>query len=184
MDRPEDYRWELKLVLPEAMGPRLDARLRLHPMGLRVLFPPRRVNSLYFDTEGLARLDQNHAGVPQRCKLRYRWYGEDLSGAGGVIEVKRRRGRLGTKSLFPIEGPVDLRTMDWRELFVLLRRQLPPEAALALRAFTRPVLLNRYRRRYLATPDRRVRVTVDARGAGAAPLGATGTRGPGRSWWR
>jgi hypothetical protein len=175
VDRPAEYRFELKLVLPEAHRSLLDAALRLHPMGLRMHFPPRRVNSLYFDSEGLARLDQNHAGIARRCKLRYRWYGEDLAGDGGVVELKRRRGRLGTKSLFPIAGPVDLQRMDWRELLVVLRRQLPPEGALALRAFTRPVLLNRYRRRYLATPDRRVRVTVDE---DQIFLGQWGTRRP------
>ena len=60
-DQPRRY--ELKLVCDARYLDQARSWMRLHPAGLRVAYPPRRVNSLYFDTPGLGGLETNLQGV-------------------------------------------------------------------------------------------------------------------------
>lgn len=155
---PEDARFEVKFVANALRYHDLLRWIRMHPAALRRPFPPRRVNNVYFDTHDLSSFWQ--VGGVERSKLRLRWYGEMPRSEHGLLEVKRRRNRLGWKLRFEA-GPLDLEASSWRELMHDLRRRLPPEGALWLDLHPRPVLVNRYERHYFATPDERVRMTVD-----------------------
>jgi len=157
----DDLRHEVKLTAPETYLPRLLALLRCHPRGLSRLHPPRWVNNIYFDSQDLSRLNQNYAGVNDRTKLRYRWYGEDPAGGGGHLEFKLKHGRLGWKRNFAVDGAIDLRAMSWLQILDVLRASLPEDVLVAARALDQPVLINRYHRRYFATFDGVVRLTVD-----------------------
>ena len=72
---PDALRCEIKFVVPEQELPTVMAHVRSHSAGFREAFPPRRVNSIYFDTYGWSNVDDHLAGVAERCKLRLRWYG-------------------------------------------------------------------------------------------------------------
>ena len=157
----KDLRYEVKLTAPETYLPRLMAILRCHPRALSPLYPPRWVNNIYFDSQDLSRLNQNYAGVNERSKLRYRWYGKDLSGRGGHLEFKLKTGRLGWKQSFPLHGEVDLSSVNWTRVLDLVRSSLPEDVRASSRHIDQPVLINRYRRRYFMTANGRVRVTVD-----------------------
>ncbi len=159
---PEDGRFEVKFVATALRYHALLHWIRMHPAALRRPFAPRRVNNVYFDTHDLSSYWQ--VGGAGRSKLRLRWYGEAPCSERSVLEVKRRRNRLGWKLRFE-GGPLDLEASSWRELVRDLRRRLPPEGALWLDLHPRPVLVNRYERHYFATPDQRVRITVDRRQA-------------------
>lgn len=158
----EDARFEVKFVTSALRYHALLHWIRMHPAALRRPFPPRRVNNIYFDTHDLSSF--RHVGAAERSKLRLRWYGEAPRSERSVLELKRRRNRLGWKVRFE-GGPLDLEASSWRELMRDLRRRLPPEGALWLDLHPRPVLVNRYERHYFANPDGRVRVTVDRRQA-------------------
>jgi hypothetical protein len=159
---PEDARFEVKFVATALRYHDLLHWIRMHPVAFRRPFPPRYVNNVYFDTHDLSSFWQ--VGGAERSKLRLRWYGEVPRSERSVLEVKRRRNRLGWKLRFEA-GPLDLEASSWRELMHDLRRRLPPEGALWLDLHPRPVLVNRYERHYFATPDERVRITVDRRQA-------------------
>ena len=163
LDRPfsAELRYEIKMVAPDRYEPRLRSLLRLHPMAPSRLYPPRWINNIYMDSTDLSRLNQNYAGIADRCKLRYRWYGPRLEPAKGVLELKAKIAKLGFKRLFPRSQPIDLRSTDWNEFSARIRHELDPETWIEIHTLNRPVLLNRYRRSYFATPDRRIRITVD-----------------------
>lgn len=125
-------------------------------------YPARTVNNVYFDTPELRNYHQNVDGNRDRVKVRIRWYGS-LFGLirHPVLEIKRKRGLLGTKDSAPLP-PFELQTrvggaqiQAWvrgSPLPAMLRRELDP---------VEPVLLNRYRRHYFRSADRRLRLTVD-----------------------
>jgi hypothetical protein len=158
-----DLRYEVKFTAPEAYLPKLRAGLRLHPMAFRRLHPPRWINNLYLDSQDFTRLNQNYAGISERCKVRLRWYGETLSPVRGTVEFKLKRDQLGWKRHYPVAREFDLRSGNWSAFLVDLGRELPPEARVQMQNLTWPVLINRYHREYYATPDRLIRLTVDCR---------------------
>jgi hypothetical protein len=153
-------RYELKLVCDGLYLHRVRSWLRLHPAGLRVAYPERRVNSLYFDTLELGGLEANLHGLARRNKLRLRWYGESLPEIQPVLELKHKDNQLGSKLHFPLPGSVDL-SQPWSEILASLHDSLPLAGRTLLEQASEPVLLNHYRREYYVTPDGTVRVTLD-----------------------
>jgi SPX domain protein involved in polyphosphate accumulation len=125
-------------------------------------YPPRYVNNLYLDTEGLDNYQDNVGGVGERRKVRLRWYGE-LFGAveQPVLEFKIKSGLVGTKVSYPF-APFALDRLFGDRVYreTLRRASLPGAVALRMRSM-HVVLCNRYYRRYFATRDERFRVTVD-----------------------
>ena len=157
---PDDARHELKFVTSPLLRADVLSWIRTHPAGFFSPYPPRRVNNVYFDNFDHFAYEENLVGASARTKVRLRWYGEDWRADRSTLELKRRRNALGWKINHP-GGPIDLVTGSWREVRTRLRQQLPPEGRLWLDANPCPVLVNRYRRVYYETRDRRVRVTVD-----------------------
>ncbi|HPD41367.1 MAG: polyphosphate polymerase domain-containing protein [Anaerolineae bacterium] len=157
-DQPRRY--ELKLVCDARYLDQARSWMRLHPAGLRVAYPPRRVNSLYFDTPGLGGLETNLQGVGVRNKLRLRWYGDALPEVLAVLELKHKDNLLGTKLHFPLPRTLDL-SRPWIEILATLHDILPIQGQTLLKQINAPVLLNHYQREYYVTPDDAVRVTLD-----------------------
>lgn len=153
-------RYEMKLVCAAGYLPQARGWIRLHPAGLQVAYPPRRVNSIYFDTPRLGGLEANLRGLTVRNKLRLRWYGVGLPEVHAVLELKHRDNLLGAKLIFPVSGTVDI-SRPWTDLQRDLHAALPPKGRSLLQQATMPVLLNRYQREYYVTPDNAVRVTLD-----------------------
>ena len=93
-----ERRYELKLVTPEIELATVRSWVRLHPAGFRTAFPPRRVNSIYLDTPGYRNLSENLAGMPDRQKLRLRWYGQMSDVVENpMLEMKIKEGHMGRK---------------------------------------------------------------------------------------
>lgn len=156
----DDLRFEVKMTAPESFAPRLDALLRVHPRAISQLHPPRWVNNIYFDSRELSRLNQNYAGIYDRCKLRYRWYGQVLDGHEGHVELKIKHGKLGWKQNYSCPS-IDLATMPWQRVVGVIHRSIPEATLTQIRNLEHPVLINQYHRRYLSTADRKVRITID-----------------------
>jgi SPX domain protein involved in polyphosphate accumulation len=138
------------------------ALVKLHPAMFYQPYPPRYVNNLYLDTEGLDNYQDNFSGVGERRKVRLRWYG-DLFGdiQRPVLEFKVKSGWVGTKVSYPFAPFV----LDWQFCHQtyresLARASLPDAVAERMRS-VHVVLCNRYYRWYFATRDERFRVTVD-----------------------
>ena len=135
--------------------------IRRHPAFFIEAYPPRWVNSLYYDTPGLGGLADSVNGLRDRVKMRVRWYGERARIVESpVLEFKRKRGRLGSKDRYEL-APIDL-TADIAPPAEALtgNPRLPDDIGAALRLLE-PATLSRYRRLYYLSADRRFRLTLD-----------------------
>lgn len=157
----DETRHELKLTAERWELDRVRGWLRLHPAGFSTLYPPRQVNSVYFDTWDLDSYHDNLAGVPSRYKLRLRWYGPDLTRVTGTIELKRKKGVCGWKPQYRVAEPISLHDTSWPRVLRALRERIPPGWRHHLHAACSPVVLISYQREYYRTLDGIVRATVD-----------------------
>lgn len=157
-------RYELKMELDEALLPLARAWVRLHGAGFYETYPPRRVNNIYFDTNSLDAYNDHVEGVPERRKLRFRWYGEDLAHACGQLELKEKNERVGWKLVEPVEAVLDLDRCDWADAQRDLLGGLPGENGELFREMlgaSRPLVINSYRREYYGSANGQVRLTLD-----------------------
>jgi len=162
---PLALRYEIKLVCdPQTTGGCILARarswIRMHAAGFVVAYPPRRVNSLYFDTRGLSALNDNLMGIADRRKLRLRWYGRDLPEICPILELKQKRNLLGWKEQHTLTRPLDL-TRSWIEIRDTIRNDVDSNWRFLMQTVERPILINHYQREYYVTRDGAVRVTLD-----------------------
>ncbi len=157
---PEPARREIKYVVDEMLAPHLECWLQAHHAAFLVPYPARWVNNIYFDTPDYLAYAQNLAGITDRAKVRYRWYGDVSPIGAGQIEVKMRRSGLGRKLTHDVSTPPPAYGM-WGAVLTHLRDSITGGARTWFDAFPMPVLINRYRRSYWVTADGLVRVTID-----------------------
>ena len=160
-----ERRYELKLVASETALSVIRSWVRLHPEGFRTAFPPRRVNSIYLDTPGYRNLSENLAGVPDRQKLRLRWYGALNTNLNPIVEnpvleVKIKEGHMGQKQQEKLSCTLDL-TTHWPAVLGTVKTAVSPPFLPLLKQHSQPTILNSYQREYFVTPDGQVRLTLD-----------------------
>ena len=154
-------RYEVKSVGPDTLLGNVRAWLRAHSAALRPHHPPRLVSSVYFDTPDLSAFQENLAGVAGRRKLRFRWYGEDDDEVVATLELKCKQAQVGWKVSERLAAPLGLRGRTWREVLRDVHHGVSPEGRRHLANAGAPSTLIRYRREYLVSADRRIRVTID-----------------------
>jgi hypothetical protein len=153
-------RYERKFVIFDLGVAEMEALIRFHPAVFREIYHARYVNNVYFDTPSLDHYHANVRGIADRVKCRIRWYGKPTGPiAMPVLELKRKHGLLGTKESHPLQ-PFDLDDRFDARL-VLEKSDLTPKLRFEL-ASLRPMLMNRYRRRYFLSHDGKYRLTLDS----------------------
>lgn len=157
----EPTRYEVKMTCASLYLSHVRAWVRLHPDLFVEAYPPRQVNSLYFDTRQADCLDDNLLGAAERSKLRYRWYGTDSSAVRGALELKCKANHLGWKIRCPIPVVLDLTAISWRDLMGQIREHAEGRVAALLSYTDQPTLLNSFSREYYESMDGQVRVTID-----------------------
>jgi len=153
-------RYEIKLVGAARDYRRVISELALLPAVLREHHPTRIVQSVYLDTPNGRALQDNLAGISERQKIRFRWYGPETERVRGRLERKRRSNALGDKDVIQIAEPQLVAGQNRCEFTDALRTALP-EAAREWLHGLEPAQWIRYRRDYFATPGGELRVTVD-----------------------
>ena len=159
---PAGSRYELKMVIPSVTLSLARMWIRVHPAVFSVSYPPRFVNNVYFDTDDLALAEEALGGVGKRVKVRVRWYGLREVIKDASLELKCKRGMVGWKLSHRLSGVFDLETLPWRKFFRSLRSELPDSFRTCLDRAPRIVLINRYRREYFESFDRKIRLTIDS----------------------
>lgn len=172
LSRPDDLldasamssnlRYELKLASDNLSPAQARTWLRLHPEGFQVAYPTREINNLYLDTFDLKNFNDNLTGLSARQKLRLRWYGvlEGSLVVNPVLELKLKENMLGEKKRQQLAMVLDM-TRPYAEILKGIRSHVDQQWRSRLLAFTRPALINRYRREYYVSPDGAVRATID-----------------------
>lgn len=127
--------------------------IRLHPVGLKKIYPDRQINNIYFDTMNLQCYNDNVNGISERKKYRVRWYGEDVFDIKNPnLEIKYRLSEVGSKDVLPVP---EFELQDLRGLTESVHERLDKRVRL------RPVLMNSYMRSYFGTKDGKYRITID-----------------------
>jgi hypothetical protein len=160
VDTAANARFEIKFATHPIQMSMIERWVGGRSVGFFEPYPERQVNNIYFDTHDLHAYNENLSGSSARSKVRFRWYGEIDQVDAGTLEVKRRRSGLGWKLSYRV-GALPVDTGDWSEIRAALRSELASDARLWFDANPQPVILNRYRRRYFESADRRLRVTFD-----------------------
>lgn len=153
-------RYEIKMSYEPGLLPELRSWIHSHPAGFATLYPPRQVNSVYMDTPDLNSFNDHLSGVALRHKLRFRWYGEDLTRARGAMEVKNKSERVGWKITQLVDCEFDLASQSWDKVMNELRANTTGVIHEML-CVARPVVLTTYFRDYYSSGDGVVRLTID-----------------------
>ncbi len=158
-----DLRFELKMVAQAAFYSKLRMHMRLDRSAIRTLYPPRRIQSVYFDTWRNQALEENLAGISHREKVRFRWYGEHTDVVRGTLERKVRENMLGWKDLLKVDDEIAVEGVTRRDFAESLRPHLTPEWEDVFRKDLLPVQWVVYDREYYATEGGSgpIRITID-----------------------
>ena len=146
----DSQRLEKKFVANNATQTEVEIILRKNIIGLRELFSQRRIKSIYFDNHSYEAFHDNIDGQKDRIKKRLRWYGEcDGIIEGANLELKIKNGAVGYKfnrKLNPFNFNKGERfRFDHPEIRGLI-----------------PTLHNSYLRKYYASLEKDLRITVDS----------------------
>ena len=162
IETPGDYRYERKFIVETLARPDLEAIIARNPAAFREVHAQRRVNNIYLDDASFANYLTSVDGVSERYKARVRWYGDSIHFAHDpVCEIKEKKGLSGKKWRFPLSG-FSLNQPQLRETIfrAITESNMPGDLSSLVRSLE-PVLLNRYRRKYYQSADRRFRLTLD-----------------------
>ncbi|MFT5284343.1 MAG: hypothetical protein ACI8TQ_000499 [Planctomycetota bacterium] len=160
-DERPDLRYEIKMVCQASSHGELLARVQLSPAGVTKLYPPRQVQSIYFDTLHGRALEENLSGVSHREKVRFRWYGPDRDVVRGKLEQKVRENMLGWKHVIPIDKDIRVTGSNRTQFAKDVLGDLTGFWARTREGNPMPVQWISYQREYYSTSDNLVRITVD-----------------------
>jgi hypothetical protein len=161
-DQTISPRYELKQTYSRLLLPELRSWVKTHPAGFRQSYPPRQVNSIYFETPDLDTFNDHLEGVPVRRKLRYRWYGTNLGEAqAGQVEVKNKSELAGWKLIEKLDASFNFEHNNWASLQYQMRNS-SHGVIKELLAVSRPALLTVYDRDYFESADGTIRLTIDS----------------------
>lgn len=73
----------------------------LSDYGFHQPYPPRRINSLYFDSSDFVNIRESIEGCSKRTKKRLRWYENNGTQHEANLEFKSKQGHLSWKKIFP-----------------------------------------------------------------------------------
>ena len=145
----QESRYELKYTLSRSDQQTLDRMLLMHPAGFDRLYPDRYVNNIYFDDFEFNACQFNLAGISDRVKYRYRWYGQEGEWVSGKLELKIKNNNLGRKEYRDVRKASSL-----EETLELMTEGFTTKGM-------HPTLQNRYLRSYFIDRSGRFRLTVD-----------------------
>lgn len=159
-----DQRLELKMECEDTFYAQARSLVMVHPAAFHEAFPPRQVNNLYFDTLGLDSYNDHIEGSPERRKLRFRWYGENMRTTRGQLELKCKRERVGWKMILPVEADLNFHSLDWFDFQQTLGytvQKAKDGLFYELLRVSRPLIINSYKREYFVSDDDHIRLTLD-----------------------
>lgn len=163
----QDLRYERKFHSGTVSPAQVEIFLKSNPLSFHKEFPDRMVNNIYLDTVHLDLHRYSIEGSPHRVKFRFRWYGDLLQeGATPVLEIKRKFGLVGDKlkwslGKFDFNKEVSISNFTDQSIRDIISNQDVNDSFLISSFDLRPVLVNRYQRRYYISDDGRYRCTID-----------------------
>lgn len=158
-------RYEKKFSLTRLESFNADLECKLLIRGFVEAYPPRDINSIYFDKYNFESYQFHVSDSFRRQKIRYRWYGPFFSESQGCFEVKGKIGDVGWKHIVPLANKVAVERGDAtiRALHEELAKAADELKLISVSRYYRPVLATRYHRKYYVKCGGSARVTLDSR---------------------
>tara|TARA_Y100000022_G_C13236037_1_gene369871 strand:+ start:270 stop:971 length:702 start_codon:yes stop_codon:yes gene_type:complete len=154
-------RYELKFLLQSEFIS-FEKFLRSSRLGFKEIYSERIINNVYFDNNSLNSFNDNINGLPNRFKIRIRWYGDDWDIINEPkLELKIKNGHVGKKITFPINGfsnDILFDKKNRKNIFDNLSFSMKMKNQLK---FLEPTLWNKYSRRYFLSRCGDFRLTYD-----------------------
>ena len=164
LSEPEiEHRMERKYVTSLDQERHVEGILALHPGIFKEHYPPRVINSLYFDSPNFHHFMENRDGESLRIKARIRWYGSMFGAVEKpAMELKGKNGGAMWKGRyrlapFRFEQGFSKTSID----SALQLAQLPDKTMFDLKRLG-PTLALQYRRKYYLSSCGRFRITIDS----------------------
>tara|TARA_B100000212_G_scaffold333321_1_gene302639 strand:+ start:5104 stop:5799 length:696 start_codon:yes stop_codon:yes gene_type:complete len=155
------YRYERKFIIPIEYLNELNIVIASHPSRFEPIYSERTINNIYFDTIDFDFYNQNVDGLGNRDKFRIRWYGNMFGKIKPKIEIKSKKGIVGSKKTFElsnIELNSDMTGKQFREEIL---KQIINTNIYATASILYPTLINQYKRKYFLSLDKKFRITLD-----------------------
>lgn len=155
-------RFERKFVVEDMHYHEIIQQIRNNRASFSILYYPRYINNIYFDTNDIDFYTDNVSGKGSRKKARIRWYG-DLTGRieNPVLEFKMREGMVGNKLSFKLKEFTLDNNFNGKYISEIIKSSDLPQWAQNVMLMLSPALLNRYHRQYFISFDNNFRLTVD-----------------------
>ncbi len=154
-------RYERKFLIESLTRSEVEMIVKLNPAKFREIYHPRYVNNIYFDTDRFRSYQENIEGNFSKKKIRIRWYGELMGQVDNPqLEKKMKEGELGTKDSYKLRSFSLARGRTMADLLSLVESS--PLGSEVRRDGLRPTLINRYKRKYFQSIDKKYRVTIDS----------------------
>lgn len=158
---PPDSRYEIKFVALEGEFHKLIQWIKLHSLCFHQEYQDRFVNNVYFDTYEYNAYSENLSGISSRTKVRYRWYGEFDYPNLGTLEIKKKRNYFGWKDNYKVKKTPYKKNDTWKQIITNISTQVDPKGQKWLQHNPQPIIINRYKRKYFISFNKKIRVTID-----------------------
>jgi len=159
-DETTDYRYERKFFIGSMSRPEVEMIIRMNSFGFSEIYSERFVNNIYFDTPMLSNYFDNIDGNYNKKKTRIRWYGDLLGDIESPkLELKIKKGELGYKHIFPLKN-FNLNDKCDNKFLTNLLMGLSAQNNLIHKGL-KPTLINRYKRKYFQSINKKFRITLD-----------------------
>ena len=159
-----NYRSEIKFVCYKHNYPLIKNWIRFHKFNFFKEYDDRNINNIYFDSLDYKAFNDNLVGLPSRLKVRYRWYGNLFSNDKkneGSLEFKFKKNIYGFKKIFKINDLTLNLNSNWKDIKNKILKKLTPEYKILFDQNSEKILINRYKREYFISRDKKLRVTLD-----------------------
>jgi len=159
-----NYRSEIKFVCYRNNYSLIKSWIKFHKYNFFKEYEDRNINNIYFDSLDYKAFDDNLIGLPSRLKVRYRWYGNLFSENKkneGSLEFKFKKNIYGYKKIFKINDLTLNLSSTWREIKNKIQKSLTQEYKIIFDKNSEKILINRYKREYFISKNKKLRVTLD-----------------------
>lgn len=156
------YRYERKFLIPNIARINVEQLVLQHPALFSEIYHDRYVNNIYFDFIELQNFMDNVIGNMHRIKHRIRWYGDLLSMIEKpILESKIKEGIVGTKRSFKLNKFLLRKGISAAQIRSVILNSEVDVSTKSIILNQIPVLLNRYKRKYFQSADKKFRITLD-----------------------
>ena len=159
-----NYRSEIKFVCYKQNYSLIKNWIRFHKFNFFKEYDDRNINNIYYDSFDFKAFNDNLVGLPSRLKVRYRWYGNLYSNDKkneGSLEFKFKKNIYGYKKIFKINDLTLNLNSNWKDIKNKILKKLTPEYKILFDRNSEKILINRYKREYFISRDKKLRVTLD-----------------------